>query len=102
MANPAFELPVYEFAACAFTALGAVVAFGKLSQARVRTWALSYLFDLVFDGKSKINKTVRILIECVVFVALGVVVAIAITKPASPMQAIAAGLSWAALLGKFK
>ncbi|WP_440532556.1 hypothetical protein [Variovorax sp. YR566] len=101
MIDSVFEVPTYEFAACAFTALGAIVAFGKLSHARVKTWALSYLFDIAFPGKDS-NKVLRIFMECLVFVALGIIVAIAVTKPANPMQAIAAGMSWAALLGKFK
>lgn len=99
MAQP-FQIPNFELVACTYTALGALAAYGKLAQSRVRTWALSYIFDAIYGAK-KIN-TSRTVWECLVFVVMGVLVGVAVTQPATPSQALVAGFSWAALLGKFK
>jgi phosphotransferase system glucose/maltose/N-acetylglucosamine-specific IIC component len=74
------------------------VAWSRLGPAKVRTYLLSPIFDSIFgaDGKSGL----RLVLECALFVALGVLIGIGVAQPSNAVQALTAGLGWTALLAK--
>jgi hypothetical protein len=95
-----FAVPTYEFSAIVYTALGALISFGRMGTAKVKTWALSPLLDKLFASHKE--HWIRVLVELILFIVLGVVFGIAITEPKNVMQAVTAGLGWTALLAKYE
>ncbi len=82
-----------------FTALGAVLLWGKLAQLGRRNdiaiWGLGYMWKLAgFRPRSKLYR----LLEFGAFVAIGVLVGIALVDPRTPAQALTTGLGWTGLL----
>lgn len=90
-----FEAPTYEFWSVFFTAVGVIVLWSKMGRKRIKTYALSRLIKVLgFSDRP------AIVLEFLVFVGLGTVVAVAIVQPTNAQQAFAAGLGWTGLLTK--
>lgn len=73
---------------------GALVLWGKLGKRGREVYCLS---DVL---KRCMNDSVRMVIEPLVFVVIGAVVAIGIVEPVTAAQAVAAGLGWTGLASK--
>ncbi|MCY4405779.1 MAG: hypothetical protein OXC15_05390 [Rhodospirillaceae bacterium] len=90
-----FEAPTFEFWSTFYTAVGVSVLWGRMGYKKVRVFALSRLTEQL-----NLPQRANVIIQFCVFLALGVVVADAVVKPASATQALAAGLGWTALLAQ--
>lgn len=93
-----FLVPQYDGVAVFFAAIGAAISYGRMSASQVKTWGLSYIFDLIFQSNPKGRW--RLVVELLVFVVIGVLVAVGLTQPTNVMQALTAGLGWTALVAK--
>lgn len=90
-----FEAPTFEVYSVVFTALGAMIVWARLGPKRVRVFALSRLIE----GMGLTNRT-KFIAELVIFVAMGVVVGVAVVQPTNVPQALAAGMGWTGLLSQ--
>lgn len=90
-----FEAPTFEFWPTFYTAVGVSILWARMGYRRVRVYALSELVE-----QFRLSQKVNVIIQFCVFLALGIVVAVALVEPTSPPQAFAAGLGWTALLAQ--
>ena len=90
-----FQMPTFEIAPMAFTALGATIVWARLGPEKVRVFALSRLVE----GLGIADRT-KLLTEFFIFVTLGVVVGVAVVQPTTVTQALAAGMGWTGLLSQ--
>ncbi len=86
-----FQSPDFSFPAVVFTSAGVVLLWGAWGRDRLHVFGLSDLVALLPIG-AKFQK----LLEFLVFVTIGCVVAIGVTHPINPTQAISAGFGWTA------
>ena len=75
-----------------FTALGALVLFGRLGQRQRGPFSLSYILSRFIA-----NRDVVLVFESLIFVAFGTVLVMGLVRPATAPQAFAAGLGWTGL-----
>ena len=85
----------FEFDVTFFTALGAIVAWGRLGAQGIRVYALSRLVESIVA-----EQRIRIILEFLVFVTIGALVGVVVVEPKTGVQAIAAGLGWTGLLAR--
>ena len=81
-----------------FTAIGTIILYCKWGPKRTQTLGLSVLLDLWTTEQTKPRR----IAELVIFVALGCTIAMGVVAPTTPIQALAAGLSWTGLLATAK
>ena len=93
--RPMFDSPSFNAWNIGYTAVGAAIFWGRWGHTKLRAYVLSDLLDMI-----PIKAEIRVGIEFVIFLALGVFVGIGITSPTNATQAIAAGLGWTGLLAK--
>ena len=84
-----FEAPTYDLSSILFTGCGVILLWSKMGRKGIKPYALSKLIELF-----RLSKRATIIWEFLVFLALGIIVAIAIVQPTNAPQAIAAGLGW--------
>lgn len=94
----ALTVPEFDVLTIAFTAFGAICSYAKLAKARVSTYVVTPLVELIFTKGSQSPWRTRV--EFFMFVAFGIVVGIVMTQPGNAMQAITAGMGWTAIVGK--
>jgi hypothetical protein len=76
-----------------FAAVGATVLYSTWGRRKLRPYLLSDLIDTL-----PISENLRVWIEFVVFIGIGTVVAVALTRPSNQAQAFSAGLGWTGLV----
>jgi len=89
-----FQPPHFTLWACVYTGLGALGYWCvKGRDASVRVFGLSELLK-----RLGLSGSLLVVVEMIVFVAVGIVVGIGAVDPGTPRQAIAAGAAWTNLL----
>jgi hypothetical protein len=91
-----FVVPTYDGWAMFYTAIGAAIFWGKWGRTRLRPFLLAPIMDFCFRNKK--HEKARVLIEFMIFIALGVLIGVGFAEPSNIQQAIAAGLGWTGLL----
>jgi hypothetical protein len=86
-----FETPIFTFGAVVYTAIGAIVLWGKMKIARTPVKAY-VIGDII--SKLPLSPGTRSLIEFGIFVIVGCVVGIGLTQPTNARQALTAGIAW--------
>ena len=81
-----------------FTAIGVIVLFSKSAGPGTRPYVLASITDKVFRSEDPGWLLLKEFTEFVIFVVLGVLIAVGLTHPSTSQQAIAAGLGWTGLL----
>ena len=76
-----------------FAVVGVAVSWCKLRANQRTIYGLSAVVELFFSD----NRT-RNVIELLIFVVIGCLVSLGITKPTNEAQALAAGLAWTGML----
>ena len=92
----AFEVPHFTFWNTVYTAIGAAVFWCRSGRTKLKVYYLSNVFDLVQFPEGPWRRC----IEFLVFIVLGCLIGIGITKPDSVPQAITAGFAWTGFLAK--
>jgi hypothetical protein len=73
-----------------YTGIGVTVFWGKWAgRSRLRPYVLSDLLEAL-----RIPLHIRIVMEFLIFLVLGCIVAIGVVAPQTPIQAITAGFGW--------
>lgn len=90
-----FEVPSFDTYAIVFTAVGASLVWARMGPKKVRIFALTRLIEgLGIEGK------IGVVAEFMIFVAMGVVIGVAVVQPTNVTQALAAGMGWTGLLSQ--
>ena len=89
-----FESHSFTFWNVVFAAIGAAALWGKQGRTELKAYVLSDIVRLFLKGRS------RILVEFIIFVALGCLVGIAVVEPTNVRQAITAGFAWTAVFAR--
>ena len=87
-----------EFSLVGYTAIGTIFLYCKWGRTKIRVYGLSGLFDIWTTEQTRLRLTA----ELIVFVALGCILAMGIVEPKTPIQALAAGVTWTSLLAAGK
>ena len=90
-----FEVPEYGSAKIFFTAVGVFVVWASWGKGRL---SVKYLDARLADFGLSANS--RMVVECLVTMVLGVLVAIALVDPKTAGQAIASGMGWTSLIAR--
>ncbi len=72
-----------------FTAIGAAVLWSKWGRKQLEPYLLPHLVSAFVS-----NEKTRVVVEFLMFIALGCVVGIGVCTPDNPRQALAAGFGW--------
>ena len=88
-----FENPSFHFWSLFYTALGASLFWSKWGREKLKAYYMSDLIELLVK-----DERARLVIEFVLFVAIGCLVAIGIVRPQNIPQAFTAGLGWTGLV----
>ena len=78
-----------------FALLGAGILYMQWGRSELRPYAFSDLLD-TFD----LDENVRCRLELLIFVVIGTIVAIGLTKPINVQQAFSAGLGWTGIAAR--
>jgi hypothetical protein len=93
---PGFEPPYFTVWNTLYTAIGAAVFWGRAGRSKLKVYYLSHIFDLLEIPESKWRKSC----EFMVFIILGCLIGIGITKPGTEVQALTAGFAWTGFFAK--
>ncbi len=91
-----FQAPHFTLWTTAYTALGAMLFWGRTGRTKLKVYVLSWLFDALKVP----DCAMRQIIEFVVFVVFGCVIGIGIANPTTVAQAITAGFAWTSFVAK--
>ena len=79
----------------AYSMLGALVLWGRLAVGQRQAYSYADVFEKVFTSKS-----VAYVVQFIVFVLVGGLVAKTLASPTTEPQALAAGMAWSRLTGR--
>lgn len=88
-----FESVTLEPQAILFASIGVIVVWAKMGRKKLRVYGLSRLVD-----QFGLSKRMQMVTEFLIFVSIGVTVAIGVVQPSTATQALAAGMGWTGLL----
>jgi hypothetical protein len=91
-----FQAPHFTFWTTVYTALGAMFFWTRTGRAKLKVYALSWLFDILKvpdSGKRQV-------VEFIIFIVFGCLIGIGIANPATVAQAVTAGFAWTGFVAK--
>lgn len=91
-----FDPPHFTVWNTLYTAIGAAVFWGKNGRTKLKVYYLSNVLDMVGLQDGRLRK----LVEFGIFIFLGCLIGIGVTKPGSVPQALTAGFAWTGVFTK--
>jgi hypothetical protein len=87
------ELILFPFSLWVFALVGVVVSWAKMTANQRHIYGLSAMV-----ARFSSNERLKSIIELVIFVTIGCLISIGVTKPTNEAQALAAGLAWTGMM----
>jgi hypothetical protein len=92
----AYSIPSFDLWKLSYTAIGVMIAWGKLGRSKLRPYVLADVIEMIPIGENG-----KYLIEFLVFLILGCAVGIGVTDPRNVAQAIMAGFGWTGIFSQY-
>ena len=95
-ATVVFQAPHFTVWTTVYTALGSVFFWTRTGRAKLKVYALSWLFDALEipdTGKRQVA-------EFIIFIVFGCLIGIGIASPTTVAQAVTAGFAWTGFVAK--